>query len=149
MWGDCCTGPEITSWSRLQKQGEGLGCAGSNHTARLPRATAGRQRAADGTRPLGEEGCVLRRTEGVTWRRWDVDWGGLERERPRWETPGPCPQCREAGALRSTGPCPQRREAGALRSMGVLDTALASVVQGRPQITVCFGLSHPYPGGSL
>lgn len=27
MCGDCCTGPEITSWSRLQTQEEGLGCA--------------------------------------------------------------------------------------------------------------------------
>lgn len=118
MWGDCCTGPEITSWSRLRRQGEGLGCAGSNRATCLPRAIAGRRQAADGTRPLGEEGCVHRRTEGLAWRRWDVDWGGPERERPQWQMPGPCPQ---------------RRGAGALRSTGAPDTASASVVRGQVQ----------------
>ena len=84
------------------------------------------------TRPLGEEGCVHRRTEGLTWRRWDVDWGGPERERPQWQMPGPCSQ---------------RRGAGALRSTGAPDMASASVVRGQARISVCFGLSHPYPGG--
>ena len=57
------------------------GRADSDSAARLPRATVGRRWAADSTSLPDEEGCVPRRTEGVTWRGGGMWTGGAHRGR--------------------------------------------------------------------